>query len=83
MVFEFSGIVCGARTSLDLGRLRLPLFDVHFCASNYTEIGTTGTDGCSMREVLFVAGIALGLIITAAWTAFLAFEFVELFASFL
>jgi len=25
-----------------------------------------------MRDILFVAGIALGLIITAAWIAFLA-----------
>jgi hypothetical protein len=35
-----------------------------------------------MRDILFVAGIALGLIITAAWAAFLAFEFVKLLASF-
>jgi hypothetical protein len=35
-----------------------------------------------MRDIVFVAGIALGLIITVAWMAFLAFEFAKLFASF-
>jgi hypothetical protein len=36
-----------------------------------------------MRDFLFIAGIAFGLIITAAWVAFLAFEFSKLLASFL
>jgi hypothetical protein len=35
-----------------------------------------------MRDIVFVAGIALGLIITVAWKVFLAFEFAKLFASF-
>ena len=35
-----------------------------------------------MRDILFVAGIALGLVITAAWAAFLAFEFIKLLAGF-
>jgi hypothetical protein len=34
-----------------------------------------------MRDILIVAGIAFGLIVTAAWAAFLAFEFIKLFAS--
>jgi hypothetical protein len=36
-----------------------------------------------MRDVLFIAGIAFGLIITAAWVVFLAYEFSKLVVSFL
>jgi hypothetical protein len=36
-----------------------------------------------MRDALFVAGFALGLILTAAWVAFLAFEFFKLLVSVL
>jgi hypothetical protein len=52
-------------------------------------LGDSGTSsvqraprGCCVRDILFVAGIALGLIITAAWAAFLAFEFIKLLAGF-
>jgi hypothetical protein len=49
------------------------------CRTQAVLLGRNGL--LRMRSILFVAGIALGMAITALWIAFLAFEFFKLLAS--